>query len=181
MPTPAAGLEVAGHCARTAQAGTGATAATPIPTATAAIGDNWNGRRDGGNAWNGRNRGNGNDRWDSRRDNRGSGYNNGYRSWSRSWRDDNRYNWYGYRRSHPDRYRWGDYRSPYRNHFYSRVGVGFYLDSMFYGSNYWIDDPWSYRLPEVYGPYRWIRYYDDALLVDIYSGEVVDVIENFFW
>ena len=31
------------------------------------------------------------------------------------------------------------------------------------------------------GPYRWIRYYDDALLVDTYSGEVVDVIHRFFW
>ena len=34
---------------------------------------------------------------------------------------------------------------------------------------------------EFYGPYRWVRYYDDAVLVDIYSGEVVDVINNFFW
>ena len=46
---------------------------------------------------------------------------------------------------------------------------------------YWIQDPWQYRLPQVYGPYRWVRYYDDVLLVDIYSGEVVDVIHNFFW
>jgi len=28
---------------------------------------------------------------------------------------------------------------------------------------------------------RWIRYYDDALLVDTWNGEVVDVIYNFFW
>jgi hypothetical protein len=52
---------------------------------------------------------------------------------------------------------------------------------MFYGSNYWINDPWQYRLPPVYGPYRWVRYYDDVLLVDVYSGEVVDVIYDFFW
>ena len=32
-----------------------------------------------------------------------------------------------------------------------------------------------------HGPYRWVRYYDDVLLVDIYSGEVVDVIYDFFW
>ena len=51
----------------------------------------------------------------------------------------------------------------------------------FFGSRYWISDPWRYRLPPVYGPYRWVRYYDDALLVDIYSGEVVDVIYDFFW
>ena len=63
----------------------------------------------------------------------------------------------------------------------AKLGIGFYLDTLFYSSRYWIDDPWTYRLPEVYGPYRWIRYYDDALLVDIYTGEVVDVIPNFFW
>ncbi|WP_409574764.1 RcnB family protein [Sphingopyxis sp. PET50] len=32
-----------------------------------------------------------------------------------------------------------------------------------------------------YGGYRWVRYYNDALLVDTYSGEVVDVIYDFFW
>jgi hypothetical protein len=36
-------------------------------------------------------------------------------------------------------------------------------------------------LPPVYGPYRWVRYWDDALLVDVRSGRVVDVIHNFFW
>ena len=36
-------------------------------------------------------------------------------------------------------------------------------------------------LPEVWGPYRWVRYYDDVMLVDIYTGQVVDVIYNFFW
>ena len=51
----------------------------------------------------------------------------------------------------------------------------------YYQPDYWLDDPWQYRLPPVYGPYRWVRYYDDALLVDIYSGQVVDVIDNFFW
>jgi len=26
-----------------------------------------------------------------------------------------------------------------------------------------------------------VRYYDDVLLVDIYTGEVVDEIRDFFW
>jgi Ni/Co efflux regulator RcnB len=51
----------------------------------------------------------------------------------------------------------------------------------FYGNQYWINDPWQYRLPSAYGPYRWIRYYDDALLVDLRTGEVVDVINGVFW
>ena len=64
---------------------------------------------------------------------------------------------------------------------YKGKPIFYSLGSLFFGSRYWINDPWQYRLPEVYGPYRWVRYYDDALLVDIYSGEVVDVIYDFFW
>jgi len=114
--------------------------------------------------------------------NSGSRYSGNYDRWSRdSWRRDSRYNWYGYRSSNRDLYRLGRYYSPYRNYSYRRLSIGFGLDSLFYSSRYWINDPWQYRLPEAYGPYRWVRYYDDALLVDIYSGEVVDVIYDFFW
>ena len=75
----------------------------------------------------------------------------------------------------------GIYYAPYRNYSYRRFGIGSRLNSLFFGQRYWINDPWQYRLPEVYGPYRWVRYYDDVLLADVYSGEVVDVIYDFFW
>jgi len=52
---------------------------------------------------------------------------------------------------------------------------------LLFGSSYWLDDPWSYRLPPAYGPYRWVRYYDDVILVDVRTGYVVDVIHDFFW
>ena len=105
-----------------------------------------------------------------------------HRRWDRNnWRRDTRYNWSGYRNQHRDLYRSGRYYSPYNNYSYSRLSIGFFLNQGFYGQNYWINDPYQYRLPEVYGPYRWVRYYDDVLLVDIYSGEVVDVIHDFFW
>lgn len=121
------------------------------------------------------------DRW---RDNNRTGdrhARNDYRRWDNRWRDNNRYNWYSYRHSNPSIYRLGSYYAPYRNYSYRRLSIGFYLDSLFFGDRYWINDPWQYRLPDVYGPYRWVRYYDDALLVDIYSGEVVDVMYDFFW
>ena len=108
-------------------------------------------------------------------------YSGDYRRWSNDWRRDNRYNWYQYRSSNRNLYRLGRYYAPYSNYRYSRLSIGFRLGSVFFGSRYWINDPWQYRLPEAYGPYRWVRYYDDALLVDIYSGEVVDVIYDFFW
>ena len=100
---------------------------------------------------------------------------------NRSWRSDNRYDWYRYRASNRSLFSLGRYYAPYRGYSYSRVGIGVRLGSPFYANRYWINDPWRYRLPEVYGPYRWVRYYDDALLVDVYSGEVVDVINDFFW
>lgn len=103
------------------------------------------------------------------------------RQWDRRWRSNNRYDWYGYRSHNRDRYRLGRYYSPYSGYSYRRLGIGFSLGSLFYSSRYWIDDPWQYRLPDVYDPYRWVRYYDDVLLVNIYTGEVVDVIQNIFW
>jgi hypothetical protein len=36
-------------------------------------------------------------------------------------------------------------------------------------------------LPPAYGRFRWVRYFGDVLLVDIYTGEVVDVVHDFFW
>ncbi len=101
--------------------------------------------------------------------------------WNHSWRNDRRYDWRGHRSRYSDHYRLGRYYAPYRNYSYRRLSIGFALSSLFYSDNYWINDPWSYRLPDVYGPYRWVRYYDDALLVDLRTGEVVDTIYSFFW
>ena len=115
----------------------------------------------------------------------GSGYRDSWRDhrgWDRhGWRGDRRYDWYRYRSANRHLFRPDRYYPPHRGYSYSRARIGIRLGSSFYGSRYWINDPWRYRLPEVYGPYRWVRYYDDVLLVDIYSGEVADVIHDFFW
>jgi len=144
--------------------------------------DGWrDGRRpgDGREAW----RRDGRDnqwRGDQRRGDQWRGDRDG-RRWDRNWRSNNRYDWSSYRSHNRNIFRGGRYYSPYRDYSYRRVGIGITLGSLFYGQQYWIDDPWSYRLPEVYGPYRWVRYYDDVVLVDVYTGEVVDVIYDFFW
>ena len=103
------------------------------------------------------------------------------RRWDRRWRNNNRYDWHRYRAQNRRLYSLGRYYAPYRDYSYRRLSVGFTLGSLFFGNRYRINNPWQYRLPEVYGPYRWVRYYDDVLLVNTYSGEVVDVIYNFFW
>jgi hypothetical protein len=153
-------------------------------------------------------RGNGrNDRQDIARDrqrgqwdrNRGYAGRNGYGSsfggnsfgggsfdqrqgWNRGWRNDNRYDWNRYRSGNSSLYRLPRYYAPNGwGNGYRRFSVGITLSSILWDQNYWIDDPWSYRLPEAYGPYRWVRYYDDALLVDIGSGQVVDTVYDIFY
>lgn len=107
--------------------------------------------------------------------------NRDFRRWDRGWRGSRNYNWADYRRANRFHYRPGPYFAPFRSHRYSRLHTGFFLDSLFFQPRFFINDPWAYRLPPVYGPYQWVRYYDDVLLVDIYTGEVVDVINDFFW
>lgn len=115
-------------------------------------------------------------RADARRD-----YRQDRRAWNRTWRNDRRYNWRDYRRANRSYYSLGRYYAPIRGYNYRRLNIGLYLGSGFYGNNYWINDPWSYRLPPAYGNYRWVRYYDDVLLVDVYTGYVADVIYDFFY
>ncbi|MFC4593859.1 RcnB family protein [Sphingobium tyrosinilyticum] len=107
---------------------------------------------------------------------------NGQRRWDNGWRQDRRYDWYSYRSRYGDRYRAGRYYAPRGwDYGYTRFSVGIFLNSLLFSNSYWIDDPYSYRLPPAYGTLRWVRYYDDALLVDIRDGYVVDVIHDFFW
>ncbi|WP_324075070.1 MAG: RcnB family protein [Erythrobacter sp.] len=106
---------------------------------------------------------------------------NDFRRWDNRWRSNRDYDWNGFRRGNRFQFHPGPYFAPYRSHRYNRLNIGFFLDSLFFQPRFFINDPWSYRLPPVYGPYQWVRYYDDVVLVDIYTGEVVDVIHDFFW
>jgi Ni/Co efflux regulator RcnB len=150
-----------------------------------------NDRRDD-NRWNNDNRGN--------KDNRGRGndnrnnWNQGQRGWDNGrpgynrpawrneWRGDRRYDWRNWRSQNSRQFRLPRYVPPRGYGLgYRSFSIGYRLSPYFYASSYWISDPWAYRLPPVYGPYRWVRYYNDVLLVDLETGEVVDVIQGFFW
>ncbi len=100
--------------------------------------------------------------------------------WRRDWRSDHRYNWRDHRRRHRSLFHFGFYRDPF-GWSYRPYSIGWRLWPSYYRSSYWLHDPWSYRLPYAPPGYRWIRYYDDALLVDTWDGTVVDVIRDFFW
>lgn len=134
---------------------------------------NWNDRNRNDRNWNDRNR---NDRnWNDR--NRNIARHN----WDRDWRRDQRYDWQRYRARYGDRYRYAYHAPRGWGYGYSRFAIGISIWSGLYSSQYWINDPYYYRLPPAHGSLRWVRYYDDALLVDIRSGYVVDVIYDFFW
>ena len=104
------------------------------------------------------------------------------RAWNNNWRGDRRYDWNHYRNYNRGAFHLPRYYAPYGwNYGYRRFSVGIRLAAPLFGENYWIDDPYDYRLPPAYGPYRWVRYYGDAILVDVRSGYVVDVIHDIFW
>jgi len=139
--------------------------------------DQWRRDNDRNDQW--RNQQGRNDQWRNQQD-RGH-YSGNAQNWNRDWRGDRRYDWNRYRYGNRDAFRIGRYSSPYNNWSYRRLGIGFFLQPLFFSNSYWINDPFDYRLPPAYGPYRWVRYYDDALLVNIYSGEVVDTVYDIFW
>ena len=100
-------------------------------------------------------------------------------SWNRDWRNDRRYDWRRYRNSHRSVFRLGIYLDPF-GYNYRPYSIGYRLIPAYYSQNYWFDSA-MYGLPYPPPGTRWVRYWDDALLVDLYTGEVVDVIQNFFW
>jgi hypothetical protein len=96
------------------------------------------------------------------------------------WRNDRRYNWYKHRNKYWWLFQLGWYNDPF-GWGYQPYGIGWRMWPSYYSSHYWLSDPWQYRLPYAPAGTRWIRYWDDAVLVDLWSGQVIDVVYNFFW
>jgi len=93
----------------------------------------------------------------------------------RRWgRDD----WRDYRNSNRGLYARGNWRAPFR---YNTFRPGVRIAPAYWGSRYYIADPWRYRLPPARAYQRWVRHYDDVLLIDTRRGVVVDVYRGFFF
>ena len=60
-------------------------------------------------------------------------------------------------------------------------GFGEVLPRSWYGSGYGITDPWRFDLPLPPPGFDWVRAGDDALLIDQYTGRIVQVVRNLFW
>jgi Ni/Co efflux regulator RcnB len=94
---------------------------------------------------------------------------------SRNW---GRNDWRGYRTGNRSLYARGNWRAPFR---YNSFRAGGRIQPNFYGDRYFISDPWRYRLPGAGRNQRWVRHYNDVLLVDVRRGVVIDVIHGFYW
>jgi Ni/Co efflux regulator RcnB len=100
--------------------------------------------------------------------------------WNTNWRHNDRYDWRNHRRHHRSLFHLGFYYDPF-GWGYSPFQIGWRLWPAYYSNRYWINDPWQYRLPYAPPGYRWVRYWNDALLVDTWTGTVVDMSPGFFW
>ena len=107
---------------------------------------------------------------DARRD-----YRETYREARTDWgRDD----WRAYRNQNRNLYRGGGWRSDYGYQSFRpgvRIGVGYY------SPRYVVAEPWRYRLPRAGFSQRWVRHYNDVILVDTRRGIVVDIIRGFYF
>lgn len=101
--------------------------------------------------------------------------------WNRGWRNDRRYAWDRDRRSGAGLFRLPRYYPPSGLRYeYRRFPLGSAPPRSLFARTYWLEDASAYRLPDAYGPYRWIRYFDDALLIDLRSGRVLDAVYDIF-
>lgn len=117
----------------------------------------------------------------------------GRRDWDRG--NDDRRDWG--RRDRDNRYsQWQRGRYPsvyfsssrYRNawrppsgYYAYNWGYGDFLPRTWFGPGSWLIDPWRYDLPLPPPGFDWVRAGYDALLIDAYSGHVVQVVRNVFW
>src|SRR5690349_1257799 len=94
---------------------------------------------------------------------------------NRRWGDNDWRDWRGRNRGI---YARGNWRAPFR---YYAFRPGVRIAPGYWGSAYWINDPWRYRLPPAGYGQRWVRHYDDVLLIDTRRGVVLRVINHFYW
>lgn len=97
-------------------------------------------------------------------------------------RDVRRGDWRRFHRnlSHDRRYNVGRYYAPsgYRYH---RFRYGDRLPRIYFGSRFWLSDFFRFGLFAPPPGLIWVRYGPDALLIDRYTGEIVQVRYNVFY
>jgi Ni/Co efflux regulator RcnB len=125
------------------------------------------------------------------------------RNWDRNRNDNRNQNWNRNDRGHQvnrnrDRPRTFDRRAYQRNAYahrkfrhgvyhrppgwyYRRWSYGQILPFIFFSQNYWLNDWYYYDLPAPPYGYEWVRYGDDAILVDVRTGMILQVMYGVFY
>jgi Ni/Co efflux regulator RcnB len=78
------------------------------------------------------------------------------------------------------RYRDGSYHRP-SGWYYRTWNYGDFLPALFFGDRYQIDDYYDFDLPDPPDGTVWVRYGNDALLVDGDTGEIIQVVYGIFY
>lgn len=78
------------------------------------------------------------------------------------------------------RFRWQPYHRP-DGWYYRRWAFGMVLPTIFWTRNYWITDYWMFDLMNPPYGYVWVRYGDDALLVNVQTGLILRVVYSVFY
>ena len=87
--------------------------------------------------------------------------------------------WRSYRGNHRSTYQRGAYAAP-AGYAYRPIRTGYRFGQAQYHSRYWLTNYASYRLPNPGYNHRWIRYGNDAVLIDTRSGVALRIINAFF-
>lgn len=97
-----------------------------------------------------------------------------------AFRDGNwgRNDWRQYRNTNRDFYRGGNWRADFR---YQQFRPGWRINRGFYDQRFFINDFNRFHLPRPGFNQRWVRHYNDVLLVDTRRGFVVDVLRGFYF
>ncbi len=77
-------------------------------------------------------------------------------------------------------YHWNSYQRP-SGWYYRRWAFGMILPSLFWSRDYWIDSYWDYGLMDPPYGYVWVRNGDDALLVNVETGDILSVEYGLFY
>lgn len=83
-------------------------------------------------------------------------------------------NWSG------ERFRLSPYRAPYG--YYARAwGFGDFLPRPWFERSYWLLNFLDFDLPYPPPGFVWVRVGPDAIMIDEYSGRIVQVVHGIFW
>jgi Ni/Co efflux regulator RcnB len=93
-------------------------------------------------------------------------------------RQEYREDWRDYRNHNRNAFHPTRFRAPFR---YNSFNIGIRLSPQYYGSRYYVNNYSSYRLPAPGYNLRYVRHYNDVLLVNVRTGRVVNVYRNFYW